>query len=198
MAINKTVNIHASEKEAILNESTWFSPFKTYSIEDIIEIELLKIINKYKDLGGLCFSISKELGENLVNFFKAENKDELEKIGKTPATLQYKLVHGELGFSLDVPSRYWGIQHTWLEIEIYSLTISVDATMKQFKHIVKNIPDYYISRDASPKWYLKDKNNLKLNKYIIDTRFYNVIGWYHYEIVGKIYDFIAKLKRSKI
>ena len=197
MAISDAVNIYASEKEAILNESIWFSPFKIYSIEDIIELELLKIVNKYEDLNGLCFSISKELGENLVNFFKAENKDELEKIGKTPTTLQYKLVHGELGFSLDVPSRYWGIQHTWLEIEIYGLTISVDATMKQFKHIVKNIPDYYISRDASPRWYLKDKNNLKLNKYIVDTKLYNIIGWYHYEIVGRIYDFIAKFKKKE-
>ena len=196
MTINKTMNIHASEKEAILNDSIWFSPFKTYSIEDIIEIELLKIINKYEDLSGLCFLISKELGENLVNFFKTENKDELEKIGKTPAALQYKLVHGELGFSLDVPSRHWGIQHTWLEIKIYDLTISVDATIKQFRCIIKNIPDYYISRDYSPKWYLKDKNNLKLNKYIIDTKFYNIVSWYHYEMVGRIYDFIAKFKKD--
>ena len=195
MAMSSTVNIYASEKEAILNESIWFPPFKRYSIEDIVEMELLKIVNKYEDLSGLCFSISKELGENLVNFFKAENKDELKKIGKTPATLQYKLVHGEIGFSLDVPSKYWGIQHTWLEIEIYGLTISVDATMKQFKYIVKNIPDYYISRNISPKWYLKDKNNLKLNKYITGTKLYNIIGWYHYEIVGRIYDFIAKFKK---
>ena len=194
MAIRSTANIYTSEKEATLNESIWFPPFKIYSIEDIIEMELLKIINKYEDLSGLCFLISKELGENLVNFFKTENKDELEKIGKTPATLQYKLVHGEIGFSMDVPSKYWGIQHTWLEIEIYGLTISVDATMKQFKSIVKNIPDYYISREASPIWYLKDENNLKLNKHIIDTKFYNILGWCHYEIVGRIYDFIAKLK----
>ena len=50
MAMSNTVNIYASEKEAILNESIWFPPFKTYSIEDIIEIELLKIINKYTNI----------------------------------------------------------------------------------------------------------------------------------------------------
>lgn len=166
------------------------------NIEEIIEMQLLKVIKKYDILDGLCFSISKELGENLVNFFKTENKDELEKMGKTPTTLQYKLVHGELGFSLDVPSRYWGIQHTWLEIEIYGLTISVDATIKQFKCMVKNIPDYYISRDASPKWYLKDKNNLKLNKYIIHTKLYDIISWCQYEVIGKVYDFIRKLKKG--
>ena len=166
-----------------------------FSVEEIIEMQLLKVVKEYDILDGLCFSISKELGENLINFFKEENKDELDKLGKAPTTLKYKLVHGELGFSLDVPSGFWGIQHTWLELEIYSLTISVDATMKQFKHIVKNIPDYYISRDASPRWYLKDKNNLKLNRYIIDTKLYNIVGWYHYEIVGRTYDFIAKFKK---
>ena len=165
------------------------------SIEDIIEMQLLKVVKGYDVLDGLCFSISKELGENLINFFKEENKDELDKLGKAPTVLKYKLVHGELGFSLDVPSGFWGIQHTWLELEIYGLTISVDATMKQFKDIIKDIPDYYISRDASPRWYLKDKNNLKLNKYTKDTKLYNIIGWYHYEIVGRIYDFIAKFKK---
>ncbi len=166
-----------------------------FSVEEIIEMQLLKVVKEYDILDGLCFSISKELGENLINFFKEENKDELDKLGKAPTILKYKLVHGELGFSLDVPSGFWGIQHTWLELEIYGLTISVDATMKQFKYIVKNIPDYYISRDASPGWYLKDKNNLKLNKYITGTKLYNIIGWYHYEIVGRIYDFIAKFKK---
>ena len=74
MAIGDAVNIYASEKEVILNESIWFPPFKTYSIEDIIEMQLLKVIKKYDILDGLCFSISKELGENLVNFLKQKIK----------------------------------------------------------------------------------------------------------------------------
>ena len=168
-----------------------------FSVEEIIEVQLLKVVKEYDVLDGLCFSISKELGENLINFFKEENKDELDKLGRAPTILKYKLVHGELGFSLDVPSSFWGIQHTWLEVEIYSLTISVDATMKQFKDIIEDIPDYYISRDTSPKWYLKDKSNLKLNKYIIHTKLYDVISWWQYEVVGKIYDFIGKLKKEK-
>ena len=167
------------------------------SIEDIIEMQLLKVVKGYDVLDGLCFSISKELGENLLNFFKEENKDELDKLGRAPTILKYKLVHGELGFSLDVPSSFWGIQHTWLELEVYSLTISVDATTKQFKNIVKDIPDYYISRDTSPKWYLKDKSNLKLNKYIIYTKLYDIISWCQYEVIGKVYDFIRKLKKEK-
>ena len=168
-----------------------------FSVEEIIEMQLLKVVKEYDILDGLCFSISKELGENLINFFKEENKDELDKLGKAPTNLKYKLVHGELGFSLDVPSNFWGIQHTWLELEIYGLTISVDATMKQFKDIVKDIPDYYISRDTSPKWYLKDKNNLKLNKYIIHTKLYDIISWCQYEVVGKVYDFVGKFKKRK-
>ena len=167
------------------------------SIEDIIEMQLLKVVKGYDVLDGLCFSISKELGENLLNFFKEENKDELDKLGRAPTILKYKLVHGELGFSLDVPSKFWGIQHTWLEVEIYSLTISVDATMKQFKDIIEDIPDYYISRDTSPKWYLKDKSNLKLNKYIIYTKLYDIISWCQYEVIGKVYDFIRKLKKRR-
>ena len=39
------------------------------SVEEIIEMQLLKVIKKYDTLDGLCFSISKELGESLINFF---------------------------------------------------------------------------------------------------------------------------------
>ena len=59
------------------------------SIEDIIEMQLLKVVKGYDVLDGLCFSISKELGENLINFFKEENKDELDKLGRAPTILKY-------------------------------------------------------------------------------------------------------------
>ena len=62
-----------------------------FSIEEIIEMQLLKVIKKYDILVGLCFSISKELGENLINFFKEENKDELDKLGRAPTILKYKI-----------------------------------------------------------------------------------------------------------
>ena len=168
---------------------------KSYTIEDIIEVEIQKIIIG-KDLSGACYDVSLELGSNLWLLFSSkENRDILKSINKYPTNLNYELIHGEIGFTLEVPSEYWGIQHTWLKVEVYGLSFYIDATISQFKDIIPNTPKYYISRDTPPKWFLEDRRNIKLHKTIKYTKLYDIIGWCQYEVIGKVYDFIRKLKK---
>lgn len=117
------------------------------------------------------------------------------------------IVHGEQRHSPRISSDKWGIQHTWIEIVLDEKKLYIDPTSSQFKHLYKDIPDFYISR-KKPKWYYQDAINPqfrsftgKLNRKIL---FHKTINWdgnfvkvsfgiielFQYEIWGRISDFI--------
>lgn len=67
-------------------------------------------------------------------------------------------VHGELAHKPSIPSEEWCNEHTMSIVTIDEIDIWVDPTCGQFKDIIPDIPDYYIST-KKPKWFYPDDNN---------------------------------------
>ena len=128
--------------------------------------------------------------------------------------------HGELRHNPNSLSENWPHEHTWLSVRfggvgsgsIYKrpIVVYVDPTCQQFRGIVDDIPDYYISI-TPPKWFYPDDKNLlysrlgnKINKCIRIPAGYHagegmycdgIIEFLQYCVWGTISDMLRRIKR---
>lgn len=107
--------------------------------------------NNNKSMSGFCDIASKKFNDNLhyhLNLIYPDHKYELKT----------SIVHGELGPSMKLLSKYWSYEHTISKVEYGDIVYFVDLTCGQFIDIVYGIPSYYISY-KKPKWILLDSDN---------------------------------------
>ena len=71
--------------------------------------------------------------------------------------------HGELRHTPAINSKYWVIQVKWLCMEYYGYRIYIDPVSSQFRHLLPDIPDWYVSL-KKPKWYLSNGRNIGYSK----------------------------------
>ena len=141
-----------------------------------------QILNEYKTLDGKCY-------EACMLFIKTVK----------PVNCTITLEHGEINHLYSIPSKYWGYQHTWLKVESVSGNIYyIDITIKQFEDIFINT-NYYISDDIylspiKPIVFLNDRDNIRWNKKIKNSKIGSVIEFIQYNIKGNVYDFLRKLE----
>ena len=110
---------------------------------------------------------------------------ELKK--KSPESCEIETQHGEVAHKFGIDSKHWGLQHTWLKITTKEKTLFVDPTCDQFRHLFKEIPDFYIS-EKKPKWFLNDEENLRFKYY----KMHDFFNWLQFKVKGKTYDLISK------
>ena len=141
-----------------------------------------QILSKYKTIDGKCY-------EACMLFIETVK----------PVNCIITLEHGEINHLYSIPSKYWGYQHTWLKVESASGNIYyIDITIKQFEDIFINT-DYYISDDIylspiKPIVFLNDRDNIRWNKKIKNSKIGSVIEFIQYNIKGNVYDFLRKLE----
>ena len=159
------------ELYGILEKSNQIDKIKKEAEKEIKKVRrnLLKLPTK---TSGKCFDASKIIALNLMKKFK---------------DCEFYLQHGEIAHSLNIPSKYWSIQHTWLKIKKGELVLYVDATCDQFRHLFKEIPDFYIS-EKKPKWFLNDEENLRFKYY----KMHDFFNWLQFKVKGKTYDLISR------
>ena len=114
--------------------------------------------------------------------------------------------HGELKHSPRISVTYWCMQHTWIGICLEKEIIYVDPTLEQFKDILNNIPDYYISI-CKPPWFYDDRKNPRFNgitKYIDNRikipckKYYpGIVEFLQYYIWGNICKFYQLIYSRK-
>lgn len=142
---------------------------------------------------GLCYIAC----DKLINQLEESKKDLI-------FDFRYKRIHGEQKHSPRIKSKFWPIQHTWLEIyyedSMGKCTIYVDPTSGQFKDLYPEIPDYFILFEE-PKWYYPDKNNPMWNIHFKNNskskRWMKICDFIQYEIWGRISDSINILFYNK-
>lgn len=132
------------------------------------------------DYSGLCNLASQMLA---IKFKKRRFKTE---------NVTTNIVHGEQAHTSLILSKYWDIQHTWLELDWSGEIFYIDITSQQFKWLYKDIPDYYIST-IPPKWYLADKDNLYWI-YFKENSLLTKLLSYNYKVIGPIKDLIYKIR----
>ena len=168
-------------------ESVRVSLVKNHELNTNILLTITKyvkeqILNEYKTLDGKCY-------EACMLFIKTVK----------PVNCTITLEHGEINHLYSIPSKYWGYQHTWLKVESGSGNIYyIDITIKQFEDIFINTY-YYISDDIylspiKPIVFLNDRDNIRFNKKIKNSKIDSVIEFIQYNIKGNVYDFLRKLE----
>ncbi len=158
---------------------------------------------------GLCDEACILIEERLEKEFK--NQDIFVSVN---------MVHGEQKHLPRIQSKYWALQHTWLEVtfikllqeksDILGIKLYLDATSEQFCDLYDDIPMHYVSTKP-PKWFYKDKynpifhpsftriinNHIKVN---VTSMFDNkkhridIIEFLQIEIWGKISQFLYEIK----
>ena len=163
------------ELYGILKKSNQIDKIKKEAEKEIIKIRknLLKLPMK---TSGKCFDASKIIALNLMKKFK---------------DCEFYLQHGEIAHSLNIPSKYWSIQHTWLKIKKGELVLYVDATCDQFEHILKT-NEYYLSTKKN-KMFLYDEDNFIYKLKIKNLKLIKIIEFLEFKVKGKMYDFLREL-----
>lgn len=155
--------------------------------------------NDNAKLIGSCNEISAEIRNKLTEYIRQYGPFDYH-------TVSFELMHGELAHKPFIESRYWSHQHTWLCMTIGKTSVHIDATCGQFKDIVPNIPDWYVSI-AAPMWFYWDRKNPLFNGVTaqIDNvtrefakkhlnRHTGLIEYLQYDVWGRISDRIYKAK----
>lgn len=129
-----------------------------------------------------------------------------------------KFDHGEQKHNPQLLSKYWILQHTWIEVEFVGkektkLKFYIDPTSSQFTDYYEEnlVPKYWVSI-TKPPYVVSDKRNLAfhpkltklLNENILVPTIYDgerrrcgIIEFFQYEIWGRISDIIHKFKYDK-
>lgn len=113
------------------------------------------------------------------------------------------IIHGELRHSPKCLSKYWYIEHTWVEIHLCmhnGMTVYVDLTGGQFNYIFDDIQEYNVSAIYPLRWYIPDRNNFRFSRLgkwmnkLIKVHTGNVqlgiIEYIQFVVFGKISDWI--------
>ena len=160
--------------------------------------------------------------DNKASAMLVERLTSSEELKKTQIfDLEIVMVHGEINHKPFIPSRYWAMRHTWVEVgmnfeaknleyrRVRDVYIYIDCTSQQFKHMFEDIPDFYISA-LTPHWFYPDRDNwvykedsfkwlnenIKIPIKKKDNRYCDdVIGlleYCQYEIWGRISDWLGK------
>ena len=101
--------------------------------------------------------------------------------------------HGEQHHNSKILSRFWGCQHTWLQVIYKQKLYYVDPTCGQFFDLYDDIPPYYVS-DIEPKWFYNDKDNWTFTDSKLLLRIFDFLVFgIHAHISDFIYFFRTRL-----
>lgn len=108
---------------------------------------------------GLCYEISSRFVDEFNRKYCID--------GHFPVAC---IAHGEIKHSPWIAhSDNWSWEHTWVEVRTGNHhIIYVDGSCSQFRDILDDIPEYYVS-STPPKWFLNDRNNIVFKRGILRT-----------------------------
>lgn len=112
----------------------------------------------FKNYRGLSYDMSLEFMKR-INMYLLENNlyDGLEFESKLIEG--YNKIHKN-GYNKDIT-----FSHYWIEIRILNIKVYVDLCSQEYRHIYKDIPDYYIGF-KKPKWFFKNYQFKFINDFI--------------------------------